>query len=44
VQAVALKVLDFHEARSVIIYNQSQFAGQVDIFDAAVMVKTPMIN
>ncbi|MEO8368588.1 MAG: hypothetical protein ABI806_05265 [Candidatus Solibacter sp.] len=38
VQSVALKVLDFREARSVIIYNQSQFGGQVDIVDASVVV------
>jgi len=30
-------VPDFREARSIIIFNHSQFAGQADILDAAVV-------
>jgi hypothetical protein len=38
VQSVALKVPDFREARNIIIFNQSQFAGQAEILDAAVVM------
>ena len=37
-QTVALRVPDFHDARNIIIFNQSMVGGQADILDAAVMV------
>jgi hypothetical protein len=37
-QAVALQVPDIREARSIIIFNQSQVSGQADIMDARIVI------